>query len=259
MRNPLGLLVLAAIFVPLERLFPARPQKVLRAGWRTDLLHFFVSHALQQGLTVLLFGLLFFALDPLVSRRVQQAVEAQPTALQVVEVVLLAELLGYAAHRLSHRVPWLWRFHAVHHSSEQLDWLSATRVHPVDTLLTRGLHFVPVVLLGFPVKVLGGAVVLLGLWAVFLHANVRFTFGPLRWVVATPEFHHWHHAKDETAHDANYAGLFPWIDAIFGTLHLPRERPRALGVEPPVPQGYWAQLTSPLRPPPATDGGAAPS
>ncbi|MEW5741617.1 MAG: sterol desaturase family protein [Myxococcota bacterium] len=255
LRNPLALVILAALFVPVERIFWLRRQRLLRPGWRTDLIHFFVTHTLLQLCLVLSVGLVVAAVDPLVSPRLQDAVAGQPRALQVVEALLLVEFLGYGCHRAFHRVPWLWRIHAVHHSSEQLDWLAALRVHPFDQAITRTVQFVPLYLLGFPLEIFAGAAGLVGLWAVFLHANVRFRFGPFERLLATPAFHHWHHSAEAAGRDTNFSGLFPWVDALFGTLHLPREWPRTYGTDLPVPQGYLEQLAFPLTrgptPPPA--------
>jgi sterol desaturase/sphingolipid hydroxylase (fatty acid hydroxylase superfamily) len=243
LRNPLALLFLALLFVPLERAWALRPAKVLREGWRTDVLHFFATHVLQQLALVLGVGLVVGLLDPLVSKRVQDAISEQPRALQLVEALLIVELIGYGMHRAFHVVPALWRIHAVHHSSEHLDWLAALRVHPLDQTITRTVQFVPLYLLGYSAETFGGLALVLGLWAVFLHANVRLRFGVLEHVVATPHFHHWHHAGDA---QVNFAGLFPWVDRLFGTRAREREWPATYGCDAPVPRSWWRQLTWPF-------------
>ena len=146
----LDLLLLVVVFVPLERAFARLPeQPVFRRGWRTDLAYFFVSHLLVQLLalaTVAPAMLLFrWAAWP----ALQPAVAAQPLALQLIEAVLAADLASYAAHRAFHAVPWLWRFHAIHHSSESLDWLAGSRLHLLDVVVTRAIAFVPLFVLGF--------------------------------------------------------------------------------------------------------------
>ncbi len=234
-RNPAGLLVLAALFVPLERLWPVRKAPLLRRGWKTDVAHFFFSHTLQQLALVLTIGLIVSVVDPFAA----SVVQTQPAALQVVEALLLVELIGYGMHRAFHAVPVLWRIHAVHHSSEQLDWLASLRVHPLDQTLTRSVQFLVLTLLGFPVTIFAGATVLLGLWAIFLHANVRFRFGVLERFIATPAFHHWHHAR---AARGNYAGLFPWVDTLFGTNVTAAQWPSESGTDDALPERYWAHL-----------------
>ncbi len=244
----LGLLVLAALFIPLERLFTLRRQPVLRLGWRTDCVHFFLTGALEKVALAVGVGLTVAMLEPVVNARLQDWVSSQPRRWQFVEALVLVELIGYFMHRAFHRVPWLWRVHAVHHSSAQLDWLAAVRVHPLDQALTRLAQFVPLYLLGFHVDLLAGAAGVLGVYAVLLHANVRWRLGPLKWLVATAEFHHWHHAADADARSANFAGLFPVIDVLFGTAYLPSGRqPTGYGTETPVPAGYVAQLAFPFR------------
>jgi sterol desaturase/sphingolipid hydroxylase (fatty acid hydroxylase superfamily) len=129
-----------------------------------------------------------------------------------------------------------------------LDWLAANHLHPLDQIFIRSAAVIPVYALGFGRVSLGVFVVVLTLQAIFIHANVRMTFGPLRWVIATPQFHHWHHAREPQAYNSNYAGEFPAIDALFGTLYLPAHRwPARYGIDDPEPTGYVRQLVWPLR------------
>jgi sterol desaturase/sphingolipid hydroxylase (fatty acid hydroxylase superfamily) len=246
----LDLLLLVLVFVPLERGFARRrEQPVFRSGWRTDLAHFFASHLLVQVTTLLTLApaLLFFrwAAHP----GLQQAVAAQPLALQVLEALAVADLAGYAAHRTFHAVPFLWRFHAVHHSSEAMDWLAGSRLHLVDALVTRAAVFVPLFVLGFERAALSAYLVWVSFQATWIHANLRGGWGPLERVLATPRFHHWHHAAEPEARDRNFAVHLPVIDWLFGTFYLPAERwPERYGTgDAPVPDGWLAQLLWPLR------------
>jgi sterol desaturase/sphingolipid hydroxylase (fatty acid hydroxylase superfamily) len=240
----LDLFLLALVFVPLERRFALRrAQPVLRAGWRTDLAHFFASHIGVQLLTFLtvapalvLFPLLRWpALDAL-----RAAVSAAPLPLQ---------LGGYAAHRAFHAVPWLWRFHAIHHSSEALDWLAGSRLHLVDVVGTRAAAFAPLLLLGFSPAALSAYLLWVAVQATVIHANVRWRFGWLEHVLVGPRFHHWHHAAEPEARDHNFAVHWAWLDRLFGTQHLPAERwPARYGIDGErVPDGWVAQLVWPLR------------
>lgn len=244
----LDLLILAMLFVPLEQLFARRDQDLFRDGWKTDLAHFGVSHLLVQ-VTVLLTmapAAMFFrwALYPIL----QGWVAAQPVALQCVGVLVVADLTQYTVHRQFHRIPALWRFHEIHHSSRDMDWLAAARLHLVDIVVTRALSFVPIYVLGFSVPAITAYLVFVSFQTILIHANVRFRFGPLRFVLATPEFHHWHHSAQAEAVDKNFAVHLPVIDWIFGTYHMPRNRwPDAYGVAgDPVPDGYVPQLTYPF-------------
>jgi lathosterol oxidase len=243
----LDLLVLAILFVPLERAFArVRAQRILRAGFGTDLAHFAVSHLLVQALAFLALAPATLLLAGRVPGAFQAAVAAQPLALQFLEAVALADLCQYGVHRLFHAVPWLWRFHAIHHSSRELDWLAGSRLHLVDVIATRAVCFLPLFAMGFAREALVAYLAFVSFQAVFLHANVRLRVGPLRWLVATPEFHHWHHAVAPA--DRNFAVHLPAIDWLFGTAWLPPRWPERCGIEgDPVPEGWLRQLVWPLR------------
>lgn len=238
-----GYLALFPLFVPLERLFALREQSVFRPGMLTDLTHFLLNNALVVVGTlaiVLVAGLPFLWLRLL-------DVEAMlPAAVAIPLAVVLVSLGGYWGHRLTHEVPFLWRFHSVHHSIEQMDWVASARLHPLDASFTQAFTVMPLFLLGYDAGVFGGATVFLTVLALFQHANVRLRFPGLRWIVNTPEWHHWHHATDVAARDTNF-GL-PVIDKVFGTAYMPRgARPTGFGVSDPVPpDGYVRQLVYPL-------------
>lgn len=241
-----GIVVVAAIFVPIEKLFQLHPQKTFREGWRTDLVHFVVNNLFSLVgivLGVVAFGL---ALHALVPDSVRSSIAAQPALVQFAAALAIVELCQYWAHRATHTVPLLWRFHKVHHSIEQMDWLAAARLHPIDQAFTRSCVIIPLFALGFSKATLGAYLVVTTFQALFIHANTRLTFGPLRQAIATPEFHHWHHAAAPT--DRNFAGQLPLVDRLFGTLHLPKhEWPTTYGIGEPPPAGYLRQLAWPFR------------
>ena len=232
--------VLAAMFGPLERLFPARPgQRVFRPAWLTDGA-FFLGQYLLFNL-VAIWGLI--RLTQLIGPgAVVRSPWWEPPA------VIAGDLLVYGFHRACHRFTFLWRFHAVHHSSEHLDWLAAHREHPVDGLLTQLAQNLPAVLLGVAPETLASLAVFRGVWAIFVHSNVRLPLGPLRWLVGAPELHHWHHARSSTTERTthNFANLAPWIDLLFGTHHLPDDATYPLGLSQPWPRAYLAQLAQPF-------------
>jgi sterol desaturase/sphingolipid hydroxylase (fatty acid hydroxylase superfamily) len=255
-----GLAVLALVFWPLEKLSPSRRQPAWRPDMPTDLAYWFftplVTRAIARAALIVAVVLLAVAAGvPLDKDHVKafaagsgRGLGRQPIALQVIEVLLLGDLIGYWSHRLFHgRV--LWRFHAVHHSSTRVDWLSSVRLHPVNDVVSRVLQAVPLVLLGFAPGILAAYVPFLTFHAIFLHANVPWSFGPLRYAVSSPVFHRWHHTMRAEGLDKNLAGLFPFIDLAFGTFYMPRgQQPSAFGIEgDPVPPGLWAQLLYPFR------------
>jgi lathosterol oxidase len=245
----LNLFFLALVFVPLERIFSERDQRIFRKGWRTDLAHFFVSHMGVQA-TVLLTMLPAAALFRwLQDGSLQRGVAGQPLWLQFIEALVLADLFAYASHRLFHAVPLLWRFHAIHHSCECLDWLASSRLHLVDILITRAVAFVPLYIMGFSPEALYPYLIFASLQGIAIHSNLRFDFGWLRYVLVTPRFHHWHHTSQPEGVDKNFAIHLPVIDWIFGTRYLPETAwPERYGIEGnPIPSSYIPQLLHPFR------------
>lgn len=260
MAHAVALLLAAAIFTSIERRWPAIPG---RSAWRrpgrfTDIAYWlfvpFLNRAAIAAATVIAVLPIALALgaplgprfDAWVAAR-RTGVSLQPAWAQAIEILILADLIGYWTHRLFHRRP-LWRFHAVHHATRDLDWLSAARVHPVNEALSRAASVVPLFALGFRGEVLAGVTPLLAFYAVAVHANLRWTYGPLRYILASPAFHRWHHAADIEARDKNFAGLFPVWDLLFGTFYMPvGVSPRGFGVEEEVPDGLIAQLAWPFR------------
>lgn len=237
---------LAVVFSPLERCFPAKAQKFFRPGWLTDLCYFLGQYLLWGSVV---FGALAWCapyIVQIVPMNFRLAIAAQPWWLQVIEMLLLSDFLIYWGHRIQHRVPFLWRFHAVHHSAEHLDWLAAHREHPLDTIYTVGLINLPAFLLGFDLGTLAGFTAFRGIWAIYIHSNVKLPLGPLRALVGAPELHHWHHAKDRFA--GNYANLSPLMDLLFGTYKHPGHEPNEFGIREPFPKNYAAQLLYPLLP-----------
>lgn len=259
----IALVVLAAVLWPLERKWPAVPgQGWRRPGLRTDLAYWFFTPLVTRGLTraavVVAVVLAAAAAGMPLERAAIEAwlgdptrvVRRQPAWLQAVEVLLIGDLVGYWTHRLFHGRR-LWRFHAVHHASRHLDWLSSVRLHPVNDAVARLAGVVPILLLGFPPAVLAAYVPFLTLWAILLHANLDWSFGPLRYAIASPAFHRWHHTAEDEGRDKNFAGLFPFLDLAFGTFHMPAgRRPSRFGLRgEDVPDGIVGQLAYPFRRP----------
>ena len=226
----LDLLGSSLLFVFLEKLFPLyKAQPVFRREWQTDLVHFLVNHLLV-GLALVVVNYLvhrFFgwAVVPAVGAWVRQL----PLWASLLLILLVADLMQYWTHRAYHEVPFLWRFHAVHHSTKVMDWLAGSRLHMLELLVTRVVILGPIYVLGFSREVMDLYIVIVGFQAVFNHANVHLPWGPLRYVIVTPDFHHWHHSSERPALDRNYAAHFSFIDSLFGT---------AVKIEQPFPKEY---------------------
>lgn len=243
----LNLLLYSAVFVPLERLFALRTeQPVFRRQWPVDLTYFFINSLLIEVLTIL-------TLKPAIVlfgwARPEWFVGSLPLIVQVPALLLVADFTQYWIHRTFHAVSFLWPFHAIHHSVEEMDWLAGSRLHLVDVVVTRGLVYVPIFLLQFSERALMIYVFLVAAQATFIHANVRWQFRPLRRLIATPAFHHWHHSADREALDKNFAVHTPIWDILFGTYYLPDRWPSSYGLSDrrAVPSRWLTQLVYPFR------------
>jgi sterol desaturase/sphingolipid hydroxylase (fatty acid hydroxylase superfamily) len=241
-----GIAVLFVIAWPLERIWRRHPVPVRRLALRTDLAYA-VASPLVQGIglaAAIVVGVLSFAWLPGLALR--PLVSMLPAPVRTVVGLLLFDMLIYWTHRWSHTVPLFWRFHAVHHSTVHLDWVSGFRAHPLDGAFAAPA-FAFVLAAGFDATATGALVVVqfvVGIWA---HLNVRWRLRWLRHVVLTPDFHHWHHAADPAAHHSNYSTFLPVWDLLFGTFRVPETGPTRYGVDAPIPTTMGRQLLWPFR------------
>jgi sterol desaturase/sphingolipid hydroxylase (fatty acid hydroxylase superfamily) len=245
----LDLLGSSLIFVFIEKLFALRrEQPVFRAEWQVDMQHFIVNHMIV-GFVLLATNLLVHKLFGWAAKDgIQAWVRDLPYPVALFMIVLVADLVQYATHRAYHEVPTLWRLHAVHHSVKSMDWLAGSRQHVLELLITRTLVLAPIFVLGFDKGVIDTYIVIVGFQAVFNHANVSVRLGPLRYLIVTPNFHHWHHSQDDEAIDKNYAAHFAFIDYLFGTaVKSDAKWPKEYGVVGDyVPDGFWKQVKFPF-------------
>ena len=245
----LDLLGSSLIFIFVEKLFALRKQQpVFRAEWQTDFHHFIVNH-MVVGFVLLATNLLVHKLFGWAAKDgVRFWVQDLNFFVALFLIVLVADLVQYWTHRAYHEVPVLWRLHAVHHSAKSMDWLAGSRQHIVELLITRTLVLAPIYVLGFSKEVIDAYIVVVGFQAVFNHANVSVRLGPLRYLIVTPNFHHWHHSQDDEAIDRNYAAHFAFLDHLFGTaVQSDRKWPDRYGVQGDyVPDGFLKQLAFPF-------------
>jgi sterol desaturase/sphingolipid hydroxylase (fatty acid hydroxylase superfamily) len=237
------------IFIFIEKLFALRKdQPVFREEWQVDFHHFIVNH-MFVGFVLLATNLLvhkFFGWAA--SDGLRGWVQNLPFWAGVLLIVLVADLAQYWLHRAYHEAPLLWRLHAVHHSSKNMDWMAGSRQHILETLITRTLILGPIYVMGFSKEVIDAYILIVGFQAVFNHANVSVRLGPLRYIIVTPNFHHWHHSQDSEALDRNYAAHFAFIDHLFGTaVKSTRLWPERYGVVGDyVPKDIAGQLKFPF-------------
>ena len=243
-----ALVIAAAVFIPFERLASLHPaQQTLRRGWAMDVLTGFLNGLLLYAVLLLTLGGVAAAADA-GAPVLRHWIETRSIVIQSVLALMMGDLGVYGMHRLQHTVPWLWRLHAVHHSAEDLDWLVGFRFHPLDLFLLRVASLGPLVALNVTPSAIAIFVAVSGWQASLVHANVRMRYGPLRWLLVSPEFHHWHHSHEREAYDKNYASLVACWDVLFGTVYLPREgRPLRYGIDEHVPAGWMERLVHPFR------------
>lgn len=249
------LVLLMIVFVPLERLCARHPQKVFRKAFLTDLGYYFLNSLLVKLLLILPLSTIALGLHHFMPGGLYSWAADMPLWTRFTAALIVGEFGSYWGHRWMHEIPVLWRFHSIHHSAEEMDWLVNTRAHPLDMTFTRFCGFIPIYALGLA-QPTGNKVdwvplmyALVGtVWSFFIHSNVRWRFGWLEWFVSTPGFHHWHHTKDGPQYiDKNYAAIFPWVDKLFGTFYLPKKRwPMKYGIDTPMAAGLAGQLLQPF-------------
>jgi sterol desaturase/sphingolipid hydroxylase (fatty acid hydroxylase superfamily) len=244
-----NLLAKGFMFAPIERIFPHRDsQRLFRVEWREDLFYYLISSMMVQ-----LFAFLALAPQAYVNAHtggwdgLRQWIANLPWVVQFVAVIVLSDLFQYWYHRLFHRVPFLWGFHAVHHSAKAMDWLAGARMHFIEIVLLRAVTSLPLFTLGFAPTVLQAYIGFVYVYSSLLHANLGGNFDRLGHWIATPRFHHWHHGLEKEAVDVNFSIHLPLLDKLFGTFFLPPGRwPENYGVPEDVPPGYLAQMKYPF-------------
>jgi sterol desaturase/sphingolipid hydroxylase (fatty acid hydroxylase superfamily) len=244
------LAALAVGFGVLSRLMPCNPGMYWWTDRRavvTDVFYWFVVPLFLRLVRVLLLSvalvLLFGGGEPQCL-----PVKEWPLWVQCVAILLLQDVLLYWIHRAFHHRR-AWKFHAIHHSPKVLDWMTAQRFHPVNYVLEFVLADIVVLLLGFSPAALVALAPFGIVYSTMVHANLNWTFGPLRYVFASPVFHRWHHTLQEQGRDKNFASTFPVLDLIFGTFFMPAgQLPEQFGNgEPDFPEGAWGQMLHPFR------------
>ncbi|MGA0602478.1 sterol desaturase family protein [Caulobacter sp. KR2-114] len=249
------LAVCALLFSVAARLRPCNPDQppVVWKELGVDALYFVFSALFYGNVSLALMhagvGAALGARAPAAIRAIEAGYGWLPTlplAVQALLVLFVTDVLQYWLHRLFHGHA-LWPFHAIHHSSRHVDWTTTYRIHPAQFVVYSGMVAAIVQTLGFSPMVyvvLGPFNIVMG---AFVHANLDWDLGPLRYVVATPVFHRWHHVDDVNVRDKNFAPTFPILDLMFGTFYMPKgERPQVFGAEN-TPDGFLAQLVWPFR------------
>ncbi|HEX3322974.1 MAG TPA: sterol desaturase family protein [Terriglobales bacterium] len=245
----LDMFLMAVIYVPLEALWPQYPaQGTFRKEWTLDVVYFMSTHFPIQVLSFLVLLPATQLTKYLGVPVLQHVIARMPWILQFFLAVVIADLAEYFIHLALHKVPFLWRFHAIHHSSKALDWIAGSRSHFVDDTLVRGFILVPL-MFGFSQSIIFAYLIFVTLHATWTHCN----FGPnAKWLeefLVMPRYHHWHHTSQKEGIDKNFAIHFPWIDKIFGTYYFPNHWPEKYGLDgEELASGFWGQTIGPFTP-----------
>jgi sterol desaturase/sphingolipid hydroxylase (fatty acid hydroxylase superfamily) len=251
---------LAALFSILT-IFKSQASKPEKVWWRNPGLFTDITYALLHGLlapyfrlpatiivVVLLSGIMTTeqAVDFFASGRGPLSV--LPFWGQVIVYLVVSDFLLYWIHRIFHGAA-MWRFHAIHHSSEEVDWTTTYRFHPVNVMLQPSLVFIIMLAMGISPQVIAFVLPFDIITAAWVHSNLNWTLGPLKYVIATPVFHRWHHTHLDQGGNSNFAPTFSFWDWLFGTFYMPEgKQPMVFGQDDPLlPEGYFKQLVYPLK------------
>ena len=257
-RSGVWLVILIALFAPLEHFFSVRPAKLFQKGSLVNVGWYFINSLAPIFLLGPPAALLAWAVHAFLPASFTGAAAALPLWARMIAAMIVGEVGFYWGHRWSHEIPFLWRFHAVHHSATHVNFLVNTRAHPVDMVFTRlcGLALLYATGLASPVgpnPTLVPALVLFvgSMWSFFVHANLRWRLGPLEEIISSPAFHHWHHTLEDHR-DHNFAAMLPIMDRVFGTFYLPRSWPAEYGTDTHVSDNLLGQFIEPFGAPATT-------
>jgi len=228
------IIIASAIFyIALERFFPyTKNQKFLRNGFFNDLVMYTLLQTYILGFAI---NLLIKWMDDTSGLSRLQLVSDWPVWVQLVFFTILHDFYIYWFHRWQHRNEYLWRMHEAHHSLTAVDWLAGSRSHATEIMVNQTIEFAPIVLLGAAPEVALYKGLIDAVWGMYIHANINVKSGPLVYIINGPEQHRWHHAIEITSGGINYGTKFAIWDTIFGTLVMPKEKPKGYGITNPYP------------------------
>lgn len=249
-RNSTVLVVFGALLIILQWLYPAyKEQKNFTKSTANDLAYsyiltvitpFFIAIPVAMANTMLSWGIGLEKISGMISADMSLPV-------QVFIAVFFVDFVSYWRHRIMH-MKYLWPMHAIHHCSTKLTWLSTERFHVFNYIISTFVSVITVAIFLGPAAAFYGSL-LRRFYNFFIHTNVRIDYGPLNYLIVSPRFHHWHHSRDPRAINCNYTTFFSFIDLIFGSYYLPKDKsfPSDLGENDHIPESLVSQFVYPMK------------
>jgi sterol desaturase/sphingolipid hydroxylase (fatty acid hydroxylase superfamily) len=245
---------ITVIFSLLERIRPIQREVTFDTEKRTELLIYILNRILLTPLIAAFF--LYVSAKLLMGWLPYQFwdkdIQSLPLYLQVILGAFILDMSLYVRHRFMHYA--LWRVHAIHHSAIRINWLTSQRTHPLDLAISIFFDLAVLYLIGFSGDGMVYATLTLFVMNLFAHSNINFEWpGFLRYCFGSPNFHRWHHAREEKeAYDKNFCAIFPFIDLAFGTFYHPAGKlPCSYGIyqrknELPLDSSFIHQMVYPF-------------
>lgn len=245
----LAFIVSAIIFIFLEKVFPKyKDQVILRQEWKLDFLYFSINHLLITFLLIIGNFFVYSTFSWAFHSDFQDWIKSLHISIQVIILFISADFVLYWTHRFFHKIPRFWKFHAVHHSVETMDWMAGSRNHLFQTIVDRCLVLVPLTLIGADKQALDLYISIAAFQAVWIHSNVDINIGFIKYFIVTPQYHHWHHSSQQPALDTNFSAHTPLFDKLFFTYHMPFEHwPAHYGTTSPLPKTFFGQFLYPFK------------
>lgn len=245
----LAFLVSAVLFIFLEKIIPKyKDQVVFRPEWKLDFVYFTMNHLLISVFLLISNNFASTVFDFSINANFQSWIQSLHIGIQVLILFVCADFFLYWSHRLFHEIPSMWKFHTIHHSAEHMDWMAGSRTHILNTIVDRSLVLVPLYLLGTSKEALDIYVGIAAFQAVWIHSNINMPVGSLKYLIVTPQFHHWHHSSEKPAWDTNYSAHTPLFDVLFKSYHMPYNHwPAKYGTTDKVPRSFLGQFMYPLK------------
>lgn len=249
-------ITLATVLITLvfERIHPKHKRWNLSHGdVPTDLLHGLISMILlPQALEALLkAGLVVLAIKLTEGLGFSLWPESWPIFIQLILAMLISQFGEYWTHRGMHEIPFLWRFHSIHHSPKRLYWLNAARFHPLDTAASFTVALVPLLILGVPDEILVYFTAWVAVHGLFQHCNIDIKLGPLNYIFSLAELHRWHHSLKLEEANSNYGNNIIFWDLVFGTMYYPKDKEASehIGLHEmdEFPEAYHKQIAAPFQ------------